>query len=182
VEIIKVYKQEAESLKFIGKKYNNANRLDGTFSVKSKWNEWIKNGWFQILEKHINIQSNHSYEDINAHIGLLRNKSGEPFQYWIGMFTSKNTELPEGFDYIDFPKSELGVCWVYGNKNDIAMNEGLEIFNQCKEKLENEGINHLHDKNDICLAFERYVTPRSIIQDDKGNIILDICFFINFYY
>ena len=42
VEIIKVYKQGVNKQKFIGKKYDNANRKNGTFSVKEKWDEWFK--------------------------------------------------------------------------------------------------------------------------------------------
>jgi hypothetical protein len=43
-EIIKVYRQNVDSLKFIGKKYDNADRTNGTFEVKSKWSEWFENG------------------------------------------------------------------------------------------------------------------------------------------
>jgi len=40
------------------------------------------------------------------------------------MLTPANTEIPEGFEYINFPKSELGVCWVSGKKEDmLKMNE-----------------------------------------------------------
>ncbi|MCL2517649.1 MAG: hypothetical protein FWF15_03700 [Oscillospiraceae bacterium] len=166
-EIIKVYKQNIDPLRFIGKKYDNANRINGTFEVKSKWSEWFQNGWFETI-------GNSDY------IGLLRN--GEGFQYWIGIFAPDNTEVPEGYDYIDFPKSELAVCWVYGKEEYVSMNEGIEIFEQCKERLEKEGIYHAHDKDDICYAFERYVRPRSITPDENGHIILDICFFIDFQY
>ena len=181
-EIIKVYRQSVDSLKFIGKKYDNADRTNGAFGVKAKWSEWFENKWFETIEKQISKNPDVPCEDGGAYIGLLRNKSGEPFQYWIGMFAPENTEIPEDYDYIDFPKNELGVCWVYGNEKYASMNESLDIFDQCKDRLEKEGMYHAHDKDNICYAFERYVRPRSKIPDEKGNIILDICFFINFRY
>jgi hypothetical protein len=98
------------------------------------------------------------------------------------MFVPENTEVPEGYAYIDFPKSELGVCWVYGKEEYVCMNGGKDIFDQCKERLDKEGMFHVHDKDNTCWVFERYVSPRSTIPDEKGNIILDICFFMNFQY
>ena len=180
-EIIKVYKQNIDSLRFIGKKYDNANRINGTFEVKSKWREWFENRWFEVIEEQISGNPNDIYEDGGAYIGLLRNKDGELFQYWIGMFVPMNTEIPESYDYIDFPKSELGVCWVYGKEKDVSMYEGIEIIEQCNERLTKEKIHHVHDKDDTCYAFERYVTSRFATPDEKGNIILDVCFFINFH-
>ena len=181
-EIIKVYKQDIEPLRFIGKKYDNADRTTGAFEVKPKWSKWFENGWFADIENQMSVSAGEIYEDGDAYIGLLRNKGGEPFQYWIGMFTPVNTKIPDGFDYIDFPKSELGVCWVYGKEKDVSMNKGLDIFNQCNEKLKNEGMSHIHDKDNTCWAFERYACPRYTTPDEKGNVIIDICFFMNFLY
>ena len=182
VEIIKVYKQSVDALKFIGKKYDNANRVNGTFKVKIKWDEWVENGWFETIKSKISRNPDDTYEDGGVYVGLMCNRRDEPFQYWIGMFVPENTEVPEGFDYIDFPKSELGVCWVYGKKEYVYINEGISIFEQCKERLEKEGMYHVHDKDNTCWAFERYACSRSKIPDEKGNIILDICFFMNFCY
>jgi len=181
-EIIKVYTQSIDSLKFIGKKYDNADRTNGTFEVASKWSEWFQNGWFDIIENKINSNPDDTYEDRGAYIGLLRNKSKESFQYWIGMFLPENTETPKGFAHINFPKSEIGVCWVYGKEEHISMNDSLDIFNQCKERLEKDGMTHVHDRDNVCWAFERYARPRFSTPDEKGNVILDICFFTKFYY
>ena len=181
-EIIKVYTQSVDSFRFIGKKYSDADRTNQTFALKEKWSEWYINKWFDVIEKQLSGNPIDTYEDSSAYIGLLRNKRGEPFQYWIGMFVPVNTKIPEGYDYIDFPRSELGVCWVYGKEDDLSMYEGIEIIEQCNERLIKEEIPHIHDKDGICYAFERYTRPRFITPDNKGNIILDICFFINLYY
>ena len=79
------------------------------------------------------------------------------------------TAVPDGFDFIDFPAGELGVCWIYGKEDDVFMLEG-----QCGERLEKEGF----DVNTDC-CFERYACPRFTTPDDDGNIVLDICFFLN---
>ena len=181
-EIIKVYTQSFNSLKFVGKKYDNADRTNGRFEVASKWNEWFENRWFEDIKKQITNNPDNTYEDGGAYIGLLRNKSGEPFQYWIGMFVPENTETPQGFTHINFPKSKIGVCWVYGKSEHISMNGSLDIFNQCKDRLEKDGMHHVHDKDDVCWAFERYTHPRFTTPDEKRNVILDICFFTEFYY
>ena len=142
----------------------------------------LKKDWFKAIENKTRDNPDYILEDGDAYIGLLRNKHEESFQYWIGMFTPENTEIPEGFGYIDFPKSELGVCWAYGRKNNIFLYEGIEIVEKCNERLKKEGMHHVHDKDNICWAFERYTSTRSKIQDKNGNIIIGICFFINYYF
>ena len=98
----------------------------------------------------------------------MRGGHNEPFEYWIGCFVPENTIVPDGFDYIDFPESELGVCWVYGKENEVYCLEG-----PCGERLERDGFEVI---NNCC--FERYACPRFTTPDEKGNIILDICFFV----
>ena len=169
VEIIKAYKQHVPALRFIGKKYGDQDRVNGSFGAK--WGEWFTNGWFEVLEK--SIETKGEYEDSGAYIGLMRHKEGENFQYWIGIFMPAETNVPEGFDYVDFPETELGVCWVYGKENDVYMKEPI-----CAEKLGESGYQIKNDKDDACWFFERYVCPRFTTPDENGNIILDICFFI----
>jgi len=180
VEIIKSFKQNLEAQRFIGKKYDNANRLNGTFEVKTNWDEWFKNGWFEAIKTQVRKNPNNTREDGDVCVALNRNKSGEPFQYWIGMFTPANTEVPNGFDYVDFPKSEIGVCRVYGKAEKIYMNEDISIMDKCNDKLKEEGMNHVHDEIHVCWAFERYPCSRFPTSDEEGNGILDCCFFMKF--
>ena len=125
------------------------------------------------MTKQIEVHVSKIYEDGDAYLGLMRWKEKEPFEYRIGMFLPENTPVPDRFTYIDFQKSELGVCWVYGKEEDVYLNEG-----KCAEKLTNEGIEIVTDEKGALWLFERYVCPRFTTPDDKGNIILDICYFV----
>jgi len=164
-EITKVYKQNVGPMRFIGKKYGNEDRVDGSFGAK--WGEWFENGWFEALEKQSGGQLKETYEDAEAYIGLMREKDGV-FDYWIGMFAPENAAVPEGFVHVDFPKGQLGICWVYGKEREIYAHEGA-----CGERLEKEGYDV-----DTEWCFERYVCPRFTTPDEEGNVVLDICFYI----
>ena len=173
-EIIKTYRQSVVATRFIGKKYGDKDR-DEHGGFGTKWGEWHATGLFDVIEKQIPENWSEIQEDGGAYIGLMRWKDGEPFQYWIGMFTPENTVVPEGFGYIDFDASDLGVCWVYGKMEDG------EIFCQeekCAEKLTEEGFEIAVDKEGAYWHFERYACPRFTIPDEKGNVILDICFHV----
>ena len=164
-EIIKTYRQSMAATRFIGKKYTNSDRIDGGFGVK--WDEWHTNGWFDVIEKQVSGSMMGICEDGNAQVALMCAENGD-FAYRIGYFTPENTPVPEGYEHIDFPKSELGICWVYGKEHEVFMLEG-----QCGERLKADGF---EVSDDWCL--ERYVCPRFTTPDEKGNITLDICFFL----
>jgi len=166
-KITKTYRQNVPALRFIGKKYGNSPNGYGAM-----WGEWFEKGWFDVLEKQIDGNTKEIYEDGDAYIGLIKGNGTveNPMEYWIGMFMPENTDVPEGFEYADFPKSELGVCWIYGKENELYGD-----YNQCVEKLAAEGFEF--DTN-MPLCFERYVCPRFTTPDENGNVVLDIGFFI----
>ena len=166
-DIIKTYEQNVGAMRFVGKKYGDGDRVNGTFGAK--WGECFDNGWFGEIEKQISGKLKEIYEDGDAYIGLMRGGHGEPFEYWIGCFMPENTVVPEGFEYVDFPESSLGVCWVYGKEDEVYCLEG-----QCGERLERDGF-----EINYGWCFERYACPRFTTPDEKGNVILDICFYIN---
>lgn len=172
-EIIKTYSQQVPALRFIGKKYGDDDRVNGSFGAK--WGEWFQNGWFEVIERLHEGSSSEIYEDGDAYIGLMRAKDGEPFEYWIGMLMPEGTAVPEGFGFVDFPESTLGVCWVYGSDatGDIYCHE-----DECAAKLTEAGLEIQNDKDGACWIFERYGCPRFTTPDEKGNVILDICFFV----
>lgn len=171
VEIIKVYKQKVPALRFIGKKYGDNDRMDGTFD--KCWENWLQNGWFKLLENQTNKDLKLLYEDGESRIGLMRWKEGELFEYWIGIFMPENTPVPKGYDFHDFPKSTLGVCWVYGKDSDVYFQE-----DNCAKKLEKLGHKIIKDKEDAYWFFERYNSLRITASDENGNIILDVCHYI----
>ena len=164
VEITKVYKQEVPALRFIGKKYGDNDRVNGMFG--KLWGDWFQNGWFDVIAKQTDKDLKAIYEDGDAYIGLMRDYKGQ-FEYWIGILMPEGTPIPDGFEYVDFPKAALGVCWLYGKENEVYGLEG-----KCGEKLEQAG----YIPGDWCM--ERYGCPRFTTPDDSGKIILDICFYL----
>lgn len=168
-EIIKAYRQSVPALRFIGKKYGDSDRVNGGFG--KQWGDWFEQGLFGIIEAKIKGSLKTVYEDGDAYIGLMRWKDGEPFEYWIGIFAPEGTEVPEGFDYRDFPASDLGVCWVYGD--DVYCKE-----DECAKRLSSEGYKVIPDGEGAYWFFERYCCPRFTSPDEKGFRILDICHYI----
>ena len=173
-EIIKTYRQSIPALRFIGKKYGDSDRVDGTFGAK--WDGWFANNWFELLKKNA---ARADFEDGDAAIGLMRykekepGKEQEPFEYWIGIFFPENTPVPDGFEYVDFPASDLGVAWLYGKENEVYCHEG-----DCAGSCMSKGYNIITDNSHAYWFFERYAQPRFFTPDEKGNIILDICHYI----
>ncbi len=170
-EVIKVYKQTVPAMRFIGKKYTDNDRINGNFSAK--WGEWFSHNWFSAISNQISKCINLNYDEISDYIGLMRWKEGEPFQYWIGLFTPETTLAPDGFEYVDFPESQLGICWVYGKEGEVYGREA-----ECSGKLMDEGFSIIPDTNNAWWFFERYCSPRFTTPDYQGNIVLDICHFI----
>ena len=35
------------------------------------------------------------------------------------MFCPNNAEVPEGYSFIDFDESDLGVVWLYGKEHEV---------------------------------------------------------------
>jgi len=168
-EIIKTYRQNVPAMRFIGKIYTNADRADGDFGAK--WSEWSDNCWFELIDKQICGSLKDVYEDGDCCIGLMF-AEGEGdydaiFRYCIGKFTPAETPVPQGFEHIDFPAGELGVCWLKGSEDEIFCKEGM-----CCDKL---AATYEIDDN---LCFERYNDDRIHKPDEEGNVIIDICFYL----
>lgn len=168
-EIIKVYRQSLGAMRFIGKRYTNADR-DQYGMFGAKWGEWVENGWFDALHTLMPAGFKAAYDEGDAPIGLMCEKDQDfnNFEYWIGFFMPENTPVPEGFQYVDFPSGDIGVCWIYGPESEVFGQEAM-----CLDRLRQEGFENVTD-----WCFERNVLPRSETPDEKGNIIMDICFFV----
>ncbi|HOB09532.1 MAG: GyrI-like domain-containing protein [Limnochordia bacterium] len=169
-EVVNVYKQNVPAMRFIGRKYGDEDRVEGTFGAK--WGECFDSGMFETLEG-LAGDGIPGYEDSGAYVGLMRWKQGEPFEYWIGMFVPENTPVPEGLDSVDFPAGSLGVCWVYGFEHEVYGKEG-----KCARRLKEEGFEVKADEHGAYWFFERYACPRFTDPDEEGKIILDICHFV----
>ncbi len=173
VEVINVYQQRMPAVRFIGKKYGDADRVDGGFG--QQWHEWFQNGWLALLEPLSGGLSGETFPetDAGAYIGLMRWKENEPFEYWIGLFTPANTPVPEGFASVDFPDRVLGVSWLQAIGGEVFGKEEL-----CAGKLSEAGYEIELDPSGAWWFFERYVDPRFTKPDPQGNQILDICHYI----
>ena len=111
-------------------------------------------------------------EDDNAYIGLMRHKPGEPFEYWIGMFFAADAHAPDGYDYVNFDESRLGVAWLKGAEAEIYSAEDVAV-----NGLTEAGYHPAADRNGAHWYMERYACPRFTEPDQQGNVTLDICVF-----
>lgn len=164
-EIIKTYKEKVPPMRFIGNKYSDY----------SHWGDWFANGWFDVVESAMGGVDpiKKLWQDGGGYVGLERHKDGDPFEYWIGMFAPADTEVPEGFQYIDFPEAHLGVCWIYGEEGETH-----SIIGECFGKLESDNIKITPDKNGAVWSFENGTCPRFTTPDENGKVILDYCYYI----
>jgi len=165
---VNTYRQSIFPMRFIGKKYSSGGEAWNNYS--DDWDVDSDN----CLLKRLKVDPTKIYTDGNpqdgsALIGLMRHPNGNhnQFEYWLGFFTPENTFVPDGFEYVDFPKKDVGVCWLYGKEDEVMAVEPVAF-----EKLGDEGFEPIDD-----WWFERYV-PHRETADKNGNKIIDICFFI----
>ena len=175
-KVVKAYRQSVPATRFIGIKYGDEDRIDGHGGFGEQWGEWHKNGRFEFLEANC---PKADFEDAEACIGLMRWKGDkgdedfEPFQYWVGKFFAEGAEIPEGYDYADFPASDLGVGWLCGKDSYIYAKEHLAA-----DSCGKQGMKIIPDAEGAYWFFERYVCPRFTQPDKKGKKTLDICHYI----
>ncbi len=166
--IIKVYKQKLPALRFIGKNYGCVNHPD--------WGDAFGTDVFGKIERASGDEKKilTVYEDANAFLGLhYRNAEADGYDGWIGMFTFPDTPVPDGLGHIDFPEQNLGVCWIYGSRDEVYGH-----VSQCPDYLRSAGMEIRCAGEGYLGFFERDLCPRYTIPDEKGNIILDYCYFV----
>jgi predicted transcriptional regulator YdeE len=172
-KIIKIEKEHFPALRFIGKRYTNADRVDGGYGAC--WREWHEKGWFSPLMALPALPDGME----TSHIGFMRNSSDcddeENFEYWIGTFNLPITNPPDGYEYIDIPESDVGVCWIYGKEREI-----YRQHDACVKAIQKADMSI-----DLSVAgsgklwfFERYNCPRFTMPDEKSNVILDYGIFV----
>lgn len=166
-EIINVYTESAPESRFIGIKYNEDHRVDGSFA--HLWQDWFEHGRFQALEALASDKWAQIYPEAESYVGLMRSADGRDFEYWIGMFTPPDTRVPAGFDSLDMKASRLGVCWVKGTEPDIYCQE-----ERCLERLKLLGETPDTDDDGSLWVMERYQCPRFTETDEQGQKILDL--------
>ncbi len=163
-EIIKVFKEDIPAMRFIGKRYDEFGH----------WDEWFANGWFDQLENAMGGVENilKLWENGGGYTGVECRKEDGGFAYWIGMFTPASTPVPDGFSSMDFAGVRLGTCWIYGREEEV------HDTSRCKAALENSGMKIVTFPDGTVCSFENCLCPRYTTPDEKGNIILDYCYFV----
>lgn len=112
------------------------------------------------------------WENGAGYVGLERRCPGQPFEIWIGMFTPAGTKVPDGFEFVDFPSSGLGTCWIYGKEDEI------HDTGKCLPAVLKHGLSLWKDAQGGVWSFENCLCPRYTTPDEQGNVILDYCFFV----
>ncbi|SEO49410.1 hypothetical protein SAMN04488134_10847 [Amphibacillus marinus] len=177
VEIVQVLREQFPRVRLIGKCYTNEDR-DRHGGYSEKWEEWFALDWFDQLE-----ELNPLSEIESGYFGLMGcSEDFNTFQYWIGMMFAEGTPAPKGYQYVDLPESDVGVCWVKG-KEETGEIYGERPHNLAIEQLKQHGMDQLCD--DFSGAdekwwwfFERYNTPRFTNKQEDGTVILDYGVFI----
>ena len=171
-EITKVYRQTLPAMRFIGKNYGNSKNTDWG----ANWGDAFANDVFGKIEKASGGEAaNHAlFEDSNAYLGLYyRNAATGEHDAWVGMFAPVGTTVDEGLGYIDFAAQDIGVCWLYGKQGEV-----YQLVPQCADQLAAAGMVIKTDAHGPVGFFERDQCPRFTTPDDKGNVIVDYCYFV----
>lgn len=166
-QVIKVYKQDVPAMRFIGKKYNGEEGY-------AHWGDFFANGWFDVIENAMGgVKSiTNIWKDGGGYVGLEFRKEGVLLDYWIGMFAPVDTEVPEGFESYDFNEGNIGVCWNYGKEDEVH-----DVGDNWKYIMD-EGMEFWTDERGAVAQFENGLCPRFTTPDEKGNVILDYCFYV----
>lgn len=164
-EMIRVFREQVPAMRFIGKRYDGFGPM---------WGEWFGKGWFDQLEAALGGVECilRLWDNGGGYVGLERRAEGQPFEYWIGMFTPADTPVPEGFEGVDFPAVGLGTCWIYGPEEDVHDVSG------CRAAVEAQGMKLWQDGRGGIWSFENCLCPRFTTPDEKGNVILDYCWYV----
>jgi hypothetical protein len=162
--IKKVYQHELPALRFIGKKCIETSE---TANVLNLLDNWQLKSRFDDIEKQSAIDYKTFFEGGDAYINLVRKKDGENFEYWMGMFMPEGTEIPQGYEAIDFQKMTICVCRIYGKRDEIVNYE-----TECRNKLTEEGF----ATENVQWYFRRFNWRGFFEEDVYGKRLLDYCY------
>lgn len=166
VTILKTQRESYPQVKLIGKRYSDADRdASGTFA--EKWAQWFQKGWFALLQSPCGLKG--ISED---YVGAMRcTEAG--FEYWIGILMAPEDQVPQGFEAVEIPAGDLGVCYLYGRDGSPDL-FGMEAHEACLAAWEAQGWKMSPEG----WFLERYNCPRYTEPDEKGNVILDYCAYL----
>lgn len=169
MELKKVYKETLPAVKLVGKRFTREGMSEGeTFA--GQWQQAHRDGWFDTLKGCKGIAG-----VSESRLGAMRlvGTSGG-FEYWIGAFMAPDTQVPDGFESADIPAGEVGVCWLCGSDKNGEL-YGQQASDLCMAALTEKGWRF----SETNWFFERYNCPRFTQPDQDGNVILDICAYLD---
>lgn len=151
-EIVKVHIETLPTLRLIGKRC-----LCSPKDFGAKWNEWLKEGWFEQIRKLGAVPENGA-----VYLGATQPDS---WYYWIGLLFSPGTHAPEGFEYEEIPESDYAVFELFGKKTgELFGEEGITL---CMAEASKRGL-VMKEKG---WGIERYI--QSDIPNEKGNLLFE---------
>jgi len=170
--IIDIYRQKLPQMRFIGKCYKEK-LLDFSYKkILDNFNSWCINKHFEKIEKMADADLKTFYDGTNAYICMMRKTAGGIIEYYLGMFMPKDTNVPKGYETIDFNKSEIAVSCVYGKRNNL-----IHYDNECRKKLTDEKMME-ENSNFKEWSFLRFNWYKYFNEDKFGNSALEYCYYI----
>lgn len=157
MEIIRITREDAPAVRFIGRRYAAGQNYGAI------WGQWWQNGWFDPLDQ---LEPRAALNG-DATCSAMRVVNGE-LEYWIGMFFEPTAEAPEGYESVDIGPMSYAVCWLKDRPESPDL-FGLPAHERCVAEMGKHGFARKED--DWC--FERYQCPRYTTPDDEGRVILD---------
>ena len=172
IEVTKVYLEHFPALRLIGKCYFNEDR-DAEGGYGDQWKEWNSEDKFSKLIQAVEVPA--FSDDALGLMTMRGDMSG--FTYWVGLFFPADTSVPEGYDHLDLPESNIGVGWVRGKDENGEIFGGPPHEAVCKA-LEDNSIGKFRNDiagpgSDTYCFFERYNQSRFETKDADGNVTLD---------
>lgn len=162
-EIVNAERIEHPAARLIGRRYTDADRVEGTFSAQ--WDAWFSGGLFAPLEA-LPLPEGDPFFD-GSTVGAMRMLNGT-FEYWVGMLFPADTPVPAGYAGVDLAPGSCAVLWLRGSESSGEL-YGPGADKLCLAELKRQG----WMARDGGWWMERYQCPRFTTPDEEGNVILD---------
>lgn len=152
-EIVKMHTESLPALRLIGKKC-----LCDPKDFIATWDEWLGNGWFNLLET-----LGPSPENGDRYLGVTDNNGS----YWIGMLFPPGTSVPDGFECAELPAARYAISQFNGKKDkELLSEDGITLV---IEEMGKRGLIPAPLWRGWCI--ERYSRP--LTSDGKGKVLME---------
>lgn len=169
VNIIHTELQQLPSLVFVGRRYGDSDRHNGSYA--HLWGQWFDENLFAPLDQLSTEKFRQVCPEADAYLGLMRIGPGHQFEYWIGRFLPKAAPVPQGYLSVNMNSATIGVVWIQGAEPDIYGKE-----EQALQELKTKYPDFCFDWMKGDWFAERYACPRFTTTDAEGKRILDVIY------